>query len=138
MLLAELGVNFILGQLRCGPGMAVHIGADITLIVLMRDGFRILVTQHLVNGLTRLDVAVQTVWDSFIQEIGCLTVKRFAVGKYSSGGQIMPGNNLRIIVTAGTDFSNVFGISDLMQSGGYVIIKPVDKFIGFVAHPAPA
>jgi hypothetical protein len=83
-------------------------------------------------------MTVEAIGDSFIQEAGRLAVKRFAVGKYGFGGQAVPGDDLVIVMASGTHFGNVFRVSDLVQSGRYVVVKSVDKFIGFMTNPAAA
>ena len=50
----------------------------------------------------------------------------------------MPGDNLVIVMASGTHFGDVFRIADLVQPGRYVVVKPVDKFIGFMTDPAAA
>ena len=125
----ELSMGFIIRKLGRGRWMTVHIRAAVKLVVGVGDGIRICVAQHLVNGFTRLDVAVKAIGNSFIQKVGRLAVKGFTVRKRGSGGQIMPGDDFRIIMTLGTYLGNVSRISDLMQSGRHVIIKPVNKLI---------
>lgn len=134
----ELVMNFVIGHLGRGPRMAFQIGADPALVVYMGNGIRILVAQHLVNRFTRLDVAVQAVGDSFIQKVGRLAVKGFAIGKYGSGPQVMPGNDFRVVVASAAGFGNVAWISGLLQPGGDVVVKSVYKLIRFMADPAAA
>ena len=136
--LVELSVNLVVGHLRGGLGMAVHIGTDSAPVVDMRDGIRIFVAQHLVHGFAGFDMTVKAIGDSFIQKPGGLAVKRFAVGKYRFGGQFMPGDDLVIVMASGTHFGDVFRVSDLVQPGRYVVVKSVDKFIGFMTNPAAA
>ena len=79
MLPIELGMNLVLGHLRCGVGVTVHIAADPALIIHMRNGIGVLVGQHLVDRLTRFDVAVQAIGDSFVKKVGRLAVKGFTI-----------------------------------------------------------
>ena len=137
MFLVELRVNFVVGHLRCGLGMAVRGGANSAPVVYMRDGIRIVVAQHLVHGFTGFDMTVKTIWDSFIEKSGRLAVERFAVGKYGFGGKIMPGNDLFVVMAPGTHLGDVSRVPDLVQSGCYVVVKSIDKFIGFMTNPAP-
>ena len=66
-------------------------------------------------------------------------MKRFAVGKHGFGGQvIMPGDDLVIVMAPGTYFGDVARVSDLVQPGCYVVVKSVDKIIGFMTNPAAA
>ena len=50
----------------------------------------------------------------------------------------MSGDNFRVVVASAAGFGNVSRISDLVQSGGDVIVKSEDKLIGFMADPATA
>ena len=50
----------------------------------------------------------------------------------------MAGRDLAIIMAAGTNFCDVLGIADFMQSCGNVIVVPEDKLIRFMAYPAAA
>ncbi len=79
--------------------------------------------QHLVHGFAGFDMTVQAVGDSFIQKAGGLAVKRFAVGKYGLGGQVVPGDDFVIVMAAGTHFGDVSRISDLVQPGCDVVVK---------------
>ena len=50
----------------------------------------------------------------------------------------MPGDDFVIVMASGTHLGDVFRIPDLVQPGRYVVVKPVDKFIGFMTNPAAA
>jgi hypothetical protein len=50
----------------------------------------------------------------------------------------MSGDNFRVVVASAAGFGNVSRISDLVQSGGDVIVKSENKLIGFMADPATA
>ena len=65
-------------------------------------------------------------------------MKGFAIGKYGSGPQIMSGNDFRVVVASAAGFGNVAWISGLLQPGGDVIVKSVNKLIRFMADPAAA
>ena len=138
LLLVELSMNFVVGHLRCGLGMAVRVGADSAPVVYMGDGIRIVVAQHLVHGLAGLDMTVKAIGDSLTQKSGRLAVKRFTVGEYGFGGQIVPRDDLFIVMASGAHFGDISRVSDLVQPGRDVVVKSIDKFIGFVANPAPA
>ena len=129
LVFVELGMNLVTGHLRCRFWMAVNTGADSFPVVDMGDGIRVFGGQHLVDGLPRFDMAIKAIGDSFIQKIGRFAVKRFAVREYRFGGETMSGDDLLIVMASGTYFGNVARISDFVQAGGDVIVKPVDKII---------
>lgn len=113
-LFAELRMDFVIGQLRRGGGMAVNAGANLPPVVFMGDGVRIRVAQHLVDGFTRFNVAVKAIGDSFTEKVGRFAMKSFTVRVYRFGGQIMPCDDLGIIMAASTYLGNVSGVSDFM------------------------
>ena len=79
MIQIELCMNLVFGHLRRGLGMTVQIAADVALVVYMGNGIRVPVGQHLVDRLTRFDVAVQAIGDSFVKKVGRLAVKGFTI-----------------------------------------------------------
>ena len=79
MIQIELCMNLIFGHLRRGFGVTVHIATDGALVVYMGNGIRVPVGQHLVDRLTRFDVAVQAIGDSFVKKVGRLAVKGFTI-----------------------------------------------------------
>ena len=50
----------------------------------------------------------------------------------------MSGNDFGIVVASAAGFGDVAWVSDLVQAGGDVIVKPEDKLIRFMADPAAA
>ena len=129
LLFVELGMDFVIGHLWCRLRVAVEAATNSFFVVNMGDGVRILGGQHLVDGLPRFDMAVKAIGNSLIQKVSGLAVKCFAVREYGFGRQVVPGDDLFVVMASGTCFGNVSRISNFVQASGHVIVKPVDKII---------
>lgn len=79
-------------------------------------------------------MAVQAVRDPFIQKIGGLSVKGFTIGDRCLVYQPMPLDKFWIVMTACTDFGDIFWVSDLMQAGGHMIVKPENELVFLMTH----
>ena len=78
----ELRVNFIPGKLWRCIGMAVYTGTAFYCVAFVGNGLGVIVAQHLVYGLSFVDMTVETVRNFFVQIACRLTVEGLPVRKY--------------------------------------------------------
>jgi hypothetical protein len=135
--LVEFGMDLVVTEFFGGPWMTVHGVADLSSVFFMGCGPGVLVLIHLVYGFSLGYMTVQAIWNRFVEKVGGLTVKGLAIGTCRPR-KIVPGDQFRVIMAASTRLCNVKGASALMQSGGDVIVKLVDKcFFGMTDTTAP-
>ena len=78
----ELRVNFIPCKFWRCIGMAVYTGTAFYCVAFVGNGLGVIVAQHLVYGLSSVDVAVKAIRDPFVQIVCRLAVEGLPVRKY--------------------------------------------------------
>jgi len=87
--------------------MTVHGVANFPSVVFMGCGARVLVLIHLVYGFSLGHMTVKAIWHRFVEKVGCLAVKGLTIGTSSTGGKIVPGDQLRVIMASSARLCNI-------------------------------
>ena len=118
--------------------MTIRGAANLSPVLWVGRRTEIIVAMHLVYGLSLGHVAVQTVRNRLVKEIGCFAMKGLSIGSPGHGREIMPFHQFRVIVASATGLGDIERASALVQPGCDVIVKAVDKFFFLVTNATAA